>query len=133
MEAEGVQLFYIMLFTNKEKSAIVRVAVEMQGADGKDDVKEYLLNAAVFQKFHIGNAEIDNAKCISLLEALSTIASMATEEKDFISAFLGSLIVVDDHIDDKEMTLWKFISTICGFPTMNIQTAIERFQQYMAK
>ena len=58
---------------------------------------------------------------------------MATEEKDFISAFLGSLIVVDGHIDDKEMTLWKFISTICGFPTMNIQTAIERFPTIYGK
>lgn len=105
----------------------------MQNADGKDDVKEYLLNIAVFKKFHITDNEIDNAKHISLLDAMSIIATMTTEEKDFISAFLGSLIFVDGHIDDAEMALWKFISATCGFPTMNIQTAIVKFKQYMGE
>lgn len=103
----------------------------MQAADGKSDVKEYLMNAMVFQKVQISTSDMNAAKEISLIEAMSILSTMTEKEKDFICTFLGSLMAVDGDIDASEMALWRLVSTICKFPTMNIPNAIEKFKQYM--
>ena len=120
-----------MYFTSQEKQAIVKVAAAMQAADGKSDPREFVLNATIFKKLEIGGDDFNGAKNLSLLQAASIIANMTSSEKEFISAFLGSIIVADGDIDDKEIALWRLLTSLCEFPTMSLSDATKTLQKYM--
>lgn len=121
-----------MFFTNKEKQAIVLMAVHMQAADGKADEKETLTNQLMFLKMQVSPNDIEAAKEMSFGDAITTLSAMTNEKKDVISAFLGALMAVDGDIDDNEMALWKFVSAMCSFPKMNVVDAIVKFKQFIA-
>lgn len=120
-----------MYFSNIEKVAIVNIAINMEAADGKSEASEHLINTLVFQKLQINTNDLNAAKEMSAIDAMNVISTMTETKKDFICAFLGSLMAVDGDIDASEMALWRLVSTICKFPTMNIPNAIEKFKQYM--
>ena len=105
----------------------------MQGADGRTDSKEVAVNLITFKKLGVDLEEIENAKTMSTLEAFTIIKKMLPQEKEFITAFLGTLIVADQDIDDKEMELWRLISTMCELPTMNLQDAANKYVELMSE
>lgn len=114
-------------FTDKEKSAIVDVAVSMEAADGKEDLRESLINIKIFQYLNISSDAVENAKSLSLLDSMAIIKNMTQDEKKFVCSCLAAIMCADKEIDEKEMTLWKLISTICEFPTMHIKEALKYF------
>ena len=113
----------MLSFFENEKIAIAYVAVAMQGIDGDSNAQEYIFNALVMKKFEITNYHLGSAGKLSLLDAMATLKSMSEEKKRCVSAILGSLIIIDGRIDDKEMSLWRLLSSICSFPTMSLQDA----------
>ncbi len=121
----------MMYFLDKEKAAIAHVAVAMQGVDGDTNASEYIFNALVMSKFDITNTHLCAATDMSLLDAMAVLKMMSEEKKRCVSAMLGSLIVVDGKIDDKEVSLWRLLSTICFFPPMSLQDAQRIIQEYL--
>lgn len=101
-------------------------------ADGKIDEEEK--RALVIESLRIGvspenAAKIENtATSLEPSEACNIISKMTAEEKKYVAALLGSLMIVDGNIDDTEMRLWQLVSTICNLPTMNAVQALK----YMA-
>ena len=120
-----------MYFTSEEKKAIARVAAEMTLADGNVAPKEVLFNVAVYRKLGITTSEMESSSSVSLSSAMHTISKMTSEEKKFVSAYLGAIIIVDGDISDKEMTLWRTISTICEFETMHLADTPEILKNYL--
>ncbi|MBR2014378.1 MAG: hypothetical protein IJ998_03035 [Alistipes sp.] len=116
-------------FSDREKSAIVQVAIQMQNADGNDHINEYALNLAVFKSLNVKDENIDDAKSMSPLTAMEIIKNMTYEEKKFVCSYLATIMCADKEIDDKELTLWKFISTMCDLPTMHIAEALKYFME----
>lgn len=57
-------------------------------------------------------------------DALAILVSLDDERKKYVSSYLGTIMVSDGDIDEKEMALWQLISTLCGFPTMSIKDAV---------
>ncbi len=114
-------------FSKREKSAIIRVAVMMEAADGKADLNETAVNLKVFQLLDADESITEAAKSLSFIDSMSILKSMTTEEKKFVCGILATIMVADKDIDDKEMTLWQTISTICEFPTMHIKDALKSF------
>jgi hypothetical protein len=49
---------------------------------------------------------------------------MTSEEKKYVTSYLGLIICADGKIDDKEMALWSLISSVCDLPTMNLEQAL---------
>ena len=123
----------MLLLTGKEKKAVVRVAVMMQGADGRTDSKEIAVNFITFKRLGIDTDELEGAKDMSTLEAFSIIKNMLPHEKEFVTAFLGALIVADQDIDDKELELWRLISTMCELPTMHLKDAAKKYVKLMTE
>lgn len=119
-------------FTDLEKSAIINLSKLMVLADGKIDEEEK--RALVIESLRIGvspenAAKIENtATSLEPSEACNIISKMTAEEKKYVAALLGSLMIVDGNIDDTEMRLWQLVSTICNLPTMNAVQALK----YMA-
>ena len=105
----------------------------MQGADGHTDSRETAVNLITFKRLGIDSEEIEGAKKMSTLEAFSIIQKMLPHEKEFVTAFLGALIVADQDIDDKEMELWRLISTMCELPTMHLKEAAKKYVELMTE
>lgn len=120
-----------MYFTSEEKKAIVRVAGEMTLADGNVAPKEVVFNVGVFHKLDISQSEIESSGSMSMPNAMHIISKMTSNEKRFVSAYIGSIIIVDGNISDKELALWRLISTICEFPTMHLNDTPSILQEYL--
>ena len=120
-----------MIFTSKEKAAIVRVALAMGTVDGNADDKEAALSALIFMKLGIGDYDMDLAGKLTSEQLTSIISSMSYKEKTFVCSFLATLIVIDGNITPDEIKLWKVMSSRFDFPPMSLQDAIKKFSEYV--
>ena len=119
-------------FSNVEMAAIIKTALAMAAADGKVDDTEKAMIAIEAMRFNLASEKFESllklANDMSATDSMAMIAGMKAPEKRYVAAYLGTMIAADGDIDDKEMALWRLISTLCDLPTMNIADAI----QYMA-
>ena len=119
-------------FTRQEMTAIMKVASIMATADGTLHEKEATMMTIEALRFNLSEEDVKKMLPLSnemdAKEALLAIATMTDSQKRYVTAYLGTMMAVDGNIDDKEMALWRMISTICKLPTMNISDAI----QYMS-
>ena len=118
-----------MIFTNQELTAILRLAHAMANADGKVTNEESQIIAIELSRFGVDArramqiAEIGDK--MSNAEACQIVSKMTNEEKRYVAAYLGTLVVADRNIEDSEMKLWSLISALCDLPTMNIIEAVQ--------
>ena len=118
-----------MIFTNQELAAILRLAHAMANADGKVTNEESQIIAIELSRFGVDArramqiAEIGDK--MSNAEACQIVSKMTNEEKRYVAAYLGTLVVADRNIEDSEMKLWSLISALCDLPTMNIIEAVQ--------
>ena len=49
-----------------------------------------------------------------------SIANMDSNKKRFVAALLGIIMAADGNIDEKELALWRLVSSMCNLPTMNL-------------
>lgn len=117
-----------MVFTNEELAAILRLAHAMANADGKVTNEEAQIVAIEMIRFGVDEnkarliAEIgDN---MSYSECCQIVSRMTTEEKKYVTAYLGTIICADGNIDDAEIKLWSLISALCDLPVMSIKDAV---------
>lgn len=118
-----------MIFTNQELSAILRIATVIAGADGNISNEETALMALELLRFGVSEEKSQiitrEASTLSPAEACIIISKMTSEEKRYVTAYLGTMICADGKIEDSEMRAWALISKICNLPTMSLKEAIE--------
>lgn len=118
-----------MFFTHSELIAITRMALYISGADGKHHQKETNAITSELRRFGVGHEEcasiITRSLMMSFDEAVQTISDFNMEEKRYVTAFLGVLIMVDENIAPAEMDMWRKISSKCNLPTMTLQDAYQ--------
>ncbi|MBQ8153267.1 MAG: tellurite resistance protein TerB [Prevotella sp.] len=119
-----------MTFTSIEMSAIAKLALAMAAADGNVEKSELSYIALELARFGVKNADpiLKGAGEMDPTIALSIVSKMSFDEKKYVTAYLGTLMAVNGDIDDKELSLWRLTSTLCGLPSMNIQEAIEHIK-----
>ena len=117
-----------MNFSKLEMSAIVKMAKAMALADGVIDPKEKIMMANELERFDVPSSDVrtilEIGDSMQPSEAASVINAMNAEQKKYVAAYLGTMIAIDGDIDDTELVLWRFTSTICNLPTMSIAEAI---------
>ena len=115
-------------FSKQEMAAIIQLAGAMGAADGEVHPNELAMMANESNRFGISNEELksllDKASTMDGGAAIATIATMTDAQKRYVCAYLGALMAIDGEIDNKEMALWKLVSTLCKLPTMTIKDAI---------
>lgn len=118
-----------MVFTNEELSAILRLAHAMANADGKITKEE---TGMIFLELHRFGVDQAKAKLLaeigdkmSYAEACQIVSRMTTQEKRYVTAYLGTLICADGDINDSELKLWSLITALCDLPQMSIGEAIQ--------
>ena len=121
-------------FSKNEMVAILKVAVAMASADGEIHENETAMMAKECLRFGIVDINeahqlIKDSQEMDPGKAIAEIATMNDSQKKYVCAYLGTMMAIDGDIDDKEMSLWKLISTLCKLPTMSAADAIK----YMSK
>ena len=113
-------------FYKDELTAIFRIALSMVLADGKVTELEMGGLSSELNRFGIRGNQIDkllaDAKAMPASNAISIISMLTSEEKRYVTAFLGALMAIDG-VDPAEMQLWVLTSDLCGLPTMSINEA----------
>jgi len=116
-----------MCFSENELTAIVRMAKAMAAADGKIDAKELILIAGELASFASGidgSRILDSSDNMSADEALRILNRLTPEEKKYVCGYLAAISTADGNVDDKEIAVWKLVSTLANFPTMTFQQAL---------
>lgn len=116
-----------MTFTSIEMSAIAKLALAMAAADENVEKTELAYIALELTRFGVKDAEpiLKGADEMDPTIALSVVSKMTPAEKKYVAAYLGTLMAVNGDIDDRELSLWRLTSTLCGLPEMTIQEAID--------
>lgn len=119
-------------FSKNEMAAIIKLALLMASADGYADEKEGKMIKTEMLRFGMTTNEMQNlcivANDMTPQDAMKCVASMSPAQKRYVTAYLGTLMVIDGDKDDAEMALWKFVSSACNLPTMTIADVVH----YMA-
>ena len=118
-----------MIFSDLELSAILRLAHAMANADGKITEAETAMIIIELNRFGVDQvkaqklAEIgDKMGCP---EACQIVSRMTSEEKKYVTAYLGAMICIDGDIDESETKLWSLITVLCDLPEMSIGEALQ--------
>ena len=118
-----------MIFTNQELSAIFRMATVVASADGNISDEETALMALELLRFGVSEEKsqiiMKEGLSLSPAEACIIISNMTSEEKRYVTAYLGVMICADGKIEDSEMKTWALTSKICNLPAMSLGDAIE--------
>lgn len=116
-----------MEFTKLQMSAIVKMAKSMVMADGVVNEKETELMSKELLRFGVPFSEVPSimkmGDNMQASDAVTIISAMDSQQKKYVTAYLGVMIAIDGDIDDSEMKLWTLISVLCNLPTMTIKEA----------
>ena len=125
---EGTKKLKTMQFSGRELTAILKMANAMVMADGRVDENEIKVMTTELLRFGVPQDHVEKllqgANLMDGTEALAILANLDDERKKYVSSYLGTIMISDGDIDEKEMALWRLISTLCGFPTMNVVDAV---------
>ena len=125
----GHTYFKTMTFTDFELSAILRLAHAMANADGKITETETAMIILELSRFGVDQNKakrlMDIGCGMTYPEACQIISRMTSEEKRYVTAYLGAMICIDGDIDESETKLWSLITVLCDLPKMNIGEALQ--------
>ena len=117
-----------MKFNKVEMTAIMSMVHAMMVADGKLEDEETSMVTSEMLKFGI---PLEDFKEIFLRGrdmdpdiSIDIVSKMNYEQKKYVAAYLGTLMAIDNDIDDKEMALWRLLSQLCGLPSMSVIDAV---------
>ena len=117
-----------MKYTREELVALIRMGVAMAAADGTATKEEAFPGFVELKKFGATQSDataiLDSSQKMAFADAIRILSSMSDEKKKYATGFLAATMVADGNIDDSEVALWKLVSTLAGFPTMNIAEAL---------
>ena len=118
-----------MKFSKNEMAAIFKLGKMMVTADGKIEDVEVLAIATELARFGVPENHVDEIEKLgdkmAPAELLAEVAAMDAEQKRYVAAYLGGILVCDGDIDDAEVKLWTLVSEMCDLPRMNIVQAVE--------
>ena len=75
-------------------------------------------------------AILANSAAMNSAEAITTIAMMSTEQKQYATGYLAAIMVADGEIADSEVKLWQLICTLASCPTMSMHEALDFWRSH---
>lgn len=118
-----------MIFSDLELSAILRLAHAMANADGKITEAETAMIIIELNRFGVDQVKAQKLAEIGdkmgYPEACQIVSRMTSEEKKYVTAYLGAMICIDGDIDESETKLWSLITVLCDLPEMSIGEALQ--------
>lgn len=118
-----------MTFNKEEKIAIAKVGKILVLADGSINENEMAAYDLELKRVGVKDSEellevLDGAEALDAAEACLILSKMDDERKKYVTAFLGTLIVIDGEKDPRELAAWGVVTKFCGLPNMSIADAV---------
>ena len=117
-----------MRFTELEFSAITKIVIAVINADGRVEENEVRCMAKEALRFGFKDNDIEKfiteANTMETSQAIAVINSFDDERKKYVCAYLGTIMAVDGNLNDKEVALWRLVSSMCRLPEMSIKESI---------
>ncbi|MCQ2264768.1 MAG: TerB family tellurite resistance protein [Bacteroidales bacterium] len=123
-----------MKFNKIEMTAIMNMAHAMIIADGKiEDTETSIISSEMirfgiplndFKEIFIKGRDMDPAFAIEI------VSKMTYEQKKYVAAYLGTIMSIDENINDKELALWRLLSNLCGLPSMSVIDAVKYMTEF---
>ncbi|MBE6192583.1 MAG: hypothetical protein J6K33_04320 [Alistipes sp.] len=113
------------MFTSEQKAAIIRISFFILSADGKIEDSEMDFSFSMWQLIGVNEQDADLARTMTGIEACNVVTAMAEEDKSFVCALLGCMILSDGEAAEQEVRVWRTITEICNLPAMSIEQATE--------
>lgn len=100
----------------------------MVEADGKVTEEEKVALSLDLSKFGVNPDQLilmhTAAKAMSAEESVRIVSGFNAEQKKYATGYLA-MLMASDGIDESEIKLWRLLSTLCGFPMMSIEQALD--------
>ena len=118
-----------MQFTGEELAAVLKMAVAMVGADGRNDEREMAVVKNELTRFGASLGQMialtKDAQNMEFEKAIGIISKFDFDRKKYVSSYLAVIMIADGEIDDKEVALWQLVSLLCGLPEMDVNQAVD--------
>lgn len=118
-----------MQFNKVEMMAIMSMVHAMMIADGKLEDEETGLVSSEMIKFGIPLEDFKDiftkGRDMEPSVAADIVTKMTYPQKEYVAAYLGTIMAIDGDIDNREMALWRLLSQICGLPSMTVADAVK--------
>jgi len=122
-------------FNKRELTAILNIANGMAEIDGKTDSIE--LEVIYTQMTRLG---IEHEELLTLTEdavlnmdphtAMNTISEMTSIQKQYVQALLVVIMASDGEIHEREMTMLRMLTMMCGLPPVNMNDIRSTLQTF---
>ncbi len=123
-----------MQFTGLQLSSLIKMAMSIASADGKFLDEEKAAIILGMAEFGLDKEGVTGclivARDMEPAQALGVLSGMSTEQKKYATGYLAFVMAADGDVDDSEVKMWQLISTIAGFPTMNIKEALDFWKSH---
>lgn len=98
-----------MRFNGEELAAVMKMAIAMAGADGRNDNREMEVIRNELTRFGASVGQMlalsREAQNMEFQKAISIISDFDYEQKKYVSSYLAVIMIADDEIDGKDGTL----------------------------
>lgn len=120
-------------FSDVELSAIARIAISMAEADGHVDDRERQTIGQALGSFFNGPPEVGIGICAAAVTidetaAILVVRQMTMKKKAALALWLITVILADGVIHDAEVAKFRSIGRECGFPTDEVERALNQMQ-----
>lgn len=109
--------------TNLEKKAVSKVLLDIVNADGRVTVGEARYFDQLRNVLKITNADLEEAKYMSVVGSLSIIKQMLPIEKQTLAIMMLEMIRADGDVDDEEI---KVFITVCALAEIPLPEGVEK-------
>lgn len=126
---------YGIKFSKRELTAILNIANGMAEIDGKTDSIE--LEVIYTQMTRLG---IEYEELLSLTEnavlnmdphtAMNILSEMTSIQKQYVQALLVVIMASDGEIQEREMTMLRMLTMMCGLPPVNMNDIRNTLQTF---
>lgn len=126
---------YGVKFSKRELTAILNIANGMAEIDGKTDSIE--LEVIYTQMTRLG---IEYEELLSLTEnavldmdphtAMNILSEMTSIQKQYVQALLVVIMASDGEIHEREMTMLRMLTMVCGLPPVNMNDIRSTLQTF---
>jgi uncharacterized tellurite resistance protein B-like protein len=95
--------------TKTERVAVTKVLLDIMGADGDVDIREFLYLNQLQNNFGITDSEIKEAMQLNALKCLADLKTLTHEERMSLVLMMSEMISADKEVHKKELEVFVIV------------------------
>lgn len=122
-----------MKLKNLQLAAMIKAGKAMAEADRNVDNEEIAVIAQEMLVHSVPQHSVEEifglADQMAVAGMFSTLTAMSDDQKRYVCGFLAAVMAANGRVDEAEVSVWRLISTLAGFPETTVEDAISYWQE----